>query len=297
MTQHHPLARRTVVITGAASGIGRALAQELAGRGCPVALADVDEVGLAETARTLRTPTLVERLDVREPAQVADFAAKVRAWAPSELGACFNNAGVAVNNTVADGNPADDQWLHDINFHGVVHGTRAFLPLLLEQGSGAVVNTSSVYGLLAVPFHSAYCASKFAVRGFTESLHQELAGTGVRAVTVHPGGVKTNIAHNARVGAEVLGEDRTSDQMAQEFDATAMTTPERAARTIVRGVERGRSRVLVGPDAVLIDVLTRVTPTRAAGLIGMLERRLSGSATPATKGLTGSTAATATVSA
>lgn len=277
MKHRHALDGQTVVITGAASGIGRALAQYLAGRGCPVALADLDEAGLAETARSLTTPALVRVVDVRDAERVLAFAEEVRAWAPRELGACFNNAGVAVNNTVADGDPADDRWLHDINFHGVVNGTRAFLPHLLEQGSGAVVNTSSVYGLLAVPFHSAYCASKFAVRGFTESLHHELQGSGVRAVTVHPGGVKTNIARNARVGPDVLGEDRTEDEMAQEFDATAITAPDRAARIIVRGVERGRSRVLVGPDAVLIDVLTRVAPTHAAHLVGLLEKRLGGS--------------------
>jgi len=280
MKPHHPVDGQSVVITGAASGIGRALAQHLAGRGCPVALADVDEAGLAETARSLQTPTLVEHVDVRDPAQLTAFAGKVRDWAPTDLWACFNNAGVAVNNTVADGDPADDQWLLDINFHGVVNGTRAFLPLLLDQGSGAVVNTSSVYGLLAVPLHSAYCASKFAVRGFTEALHHELIGTGVRAVTVHPGGVKTNIAHNARVSVDALEGDRTSEEMAAEFDASAMTTPERAARTIVRGVERGRPRVLVGPDAVLIDVLTRLTPTRAAGIIGRLEKGLTRSARP-----------------
>ncbi|MDR6174199.1 NADP-dependent 3-hydroxy acid dehydrogenase YdfG [Nocardioides zeae] len=281
MKRNHPADARAVVVTGAASGIGRALARHLAERGCPIALADKDEAGLAETAHALPTPTLVEVVDVRDAGQMHDFASKVRAWAPRDLWACFNNAGVAVNNTVASGDPADDQWLHDINFHGVVNGTRAFLPHLLEQGSGAVVNTSSVYGLLGVPLHSAYCASKFAVRGFTEALHQELIGTGVRAVTVHPGGVKTSIAHNARVSPDALTDGETSQERARAFDAAAITTPERAARTIVRAVERGRSRVLVGPDAVLIDALARVTPTHAAGLVGRLEKRLSGSTTSA----------------
>jgi short-subunit dehydrogenase len=191
----------------------------------------------------------------------------------------FNNAGVAVNNTVADGDPADDQWLHDINFHGVVNGTRAFLPILLRQDSGTVVNLSSVYGLVAVPYNSAYCASKFAVRGYTESLRHELHGTGVRSTTVHPGGIKTNIANNARVRKDPAGRGRTQAELAQEFNAGAMTTPERAARIIHRGVDKGKPRILVGPDAYLVDILARLTPTRAAEVLGALEAKLSG--TPA----------------
>jgi NADP-dependent 3-hydroxy acid dehydrogenase YdfG len=273
------LAGQTVVISGAASGIGRALAQRLSKSGCPVVIADVDETGLAETARSLSSPTLSKVLDVRSPAEFTALADEVRDWTPARLGAVFNNAGVAVNNTVADGDPADDQWLHDINFHGVVNGTRAFLPILLRQDSGTVVNLSSVYGLVAVPYNSAYCASKFAVRGYTESLRHELHGTGVRSTTVHPGGIKTNIANNARVRKDPAGRGRTQAELAQEFNAGAMTTPERAARIIHRGVDKGKPRILVGPDAYLVDILARLTPTRAAEVLGALEAKLSG--TPA----------------
>lgn len=270
-----PLAGQAVVVTGAASGIGRALAQRLSSLGCPVAIADVDEAGLAETAQSLRTPTLTSVLDVRSPTDVTAFAQSVGRWLPSRLGAVFNNAGVAVTSSVADTDPDDDQWLHDINFHGVVNGTRAFLPMLLQQGSGAVVNTSSVYGLVAVPYHSAYCASKFAVRGYTESLRNEVRGSGVRAITVHPGGIKTNIARHARVHEDPEGRGRTAEEMAEEFDAAAMTTPERAARIIQKGVDRGKSRILVGPDAYLVDILSRVSPTRAVDALTALERKLS----------------------
>ncbi|GAA4437147.1 SDR family NAD(P)-dependent oxidoreductase [Actinokineospora soli] len=187
-----------------------------------------------------------------------------------------------MTSSVLDAVPDDDQWLWDINFHGVVNGTRAFLPLLVAQDSGAIVNTSSVFGLAGMPFQSAYCSAKFAVRGFTESLRHELRGTGVRAVTVHPGGITTNIARNARIRKDPEGLGRTKDQMAAQFEAMTMTSPEKAARIIVRGVEQGRARILVGPDAYLFDVLTRVAPTHyfsvLARLQGALRRRSNGDA-------------------
>ena len=149
-----------------------------------------------------------------------------------------------------------------INFGGVVNGTRAFLPILLAQNSGVIVNTSSVFGLLGMPYQSAYCASKFAVRGFTDSLRQELRGTGVRAATVHPGGVKTNIVRNARFHPHPLSPDTTQDQAAAMFDAFARTTPERAAEIIHDGCKAGKSRILVGPDAYAFDALARLMPSR-----------------------------------
>ncbi|SER60822.1 NADP-dependent 3-hydroxy acid dehydrogenase YdfG [Lentzea xinjiangensis] len=187
------IAGRPAVITGAASGIGRSLAQRLSRLGSPVVIADVDAVGLGETAASLRGPVLSRVLDVRDAEDVGRFAAEVRAWLDLPLAAVFNNAGVATSTTVLNSVPEDDSWLFDINYWGVVNGTRAFLPQLVEQNYGVVVNTSSVYGLLGIPKNSAYCAAKFAVRGFTDSLRQELRGTGVSAVTVHPGGIKTNI--------------------------------------------------------------------------------------------------------
>ncbi len=262
------------MITGAASGIGRALATRLSGLGSPVAIADVDEAGLAKTAAALSGPVLSRVLDVADAADVLRWAGEVRQWLPAPLAAVFNNAGVAVTSTVLDAEPEDDDWLLGINFHGVVNGTRAFLPLLVAQDDGVIVNTSSVFGLAGMPHQSAYCASKFAVRGFTDSLRQELRRTGVRAVTVHPGGVSTNIARNARIRRDPEGLGRTREELAAQFEALTRTTPDRAAEVIHRGVERGRARILVGPDAYLFDALTRITPTHYYSVLALLESRL-----------------------
>jgi NADP-dependent 3-hydroxy acid dehydrogenase YdfG len=268
------IAGRPVVITGAASGIGRALARRLSGLGSPVAIADVDEAGLRDTAATLPGPVRSRVLDVRDAADQLRFADEVRRWLPAPLAAVFNNAGVAVTSTVLHAVPEDDDWLFETNYRGVVNGTRAFLPILVEQDAGVVVNTSSVFGLLGIPYQSAYCASKFAIRGFTDALRQELRGTGVRAVTVHPGGVTTNIARNARIRADPEGLGRTKEQLAAQFEAVTMTSPDKAARIIHEGVERGRARILVGPDAYLFDALARIAPTHYYAVISRLESRL-----------------------
>ena len=265
---------RPVMITGAASGIGRALAQRLSRFGSPVAIADVDEAGLKETASSLGGSVLTRVLDVRDSDDVHRFAAEVREWLPVPLAAVFNNAGVAVTSSLLEAVPEDDEWLWNINFHGVVNGTRAFLPLLVEQNSGAIVNTSSVYGLVGVPYQTAYCAAKFAVRGFTESLRQELRRTGVRAVTIHPGGITTNIARNARIRKDPTGLGRTKDQLVAEFDAVTMTSPDKAAEIIHQGMERGRARILIGSDAYLIDALSRIAPTHAYQAIMAVQKRL-----------------------
>ncbi|MET8777996.1 SDR family NAD(P)-dependent oxidoreductase [Nocardia sp. NPDC004654] len=269
-----PLSGHPAMITGAASGIGRALAQHLSRRGSPVAIADIDAAGLKETAASLSGPVLTRVLDVRDAADQRAFADEVRAWLTAPLAAVFNNAGVAVSASVLDANAEDDEWLRQINFDGVVNGTRAFLPLLVEQDSGVIVNTSSVFGLVGMPNQSAYCAAKFAVRGFTDALRQELRGTGVSAVNVHPGGITTNIARNARVRKDPEGLGRSKEQLATEFEAATLTSPEKAADIIARGVEQGKARILVGPDAYLIDALARITPTHYYAVIAMLERRL-----------------------
>jgi len=266
---------KPVVITGAASGIGRALAQRLSRLGSPVAIADVDADGVKATAASLSGPVLIRVLDVRDEADQRRFAGEVRDWLPAPLAAVFNNAGVAVSASVRDGAPEDDNWLHEINFHGVVNGTRAFLPILLAQDSGAIVNTSSVFGLVGMPYQSAYCAAKFAVRGFTDSLRQELRGTGVRAVTVHPGGIRTNIARNARIRTDPEGRGRTKEQMAAQFEAITMTSPEKAAETIHKGLKAGRARILVGPDAYFFDALARITPTHYYSVLSFLQTRLA----------------------
>jgi NADP-dependent 3-hydroxy acid dehydrogenase YdfG len=264
---------RTVVISGAASGIGRALAQRLSRQGCPVALTDIDEHGLKETQAGLSGPSLTRVLDVRDADAQRDFAGDVRDWMPAPLRAVFNNAGVAVASSVLDADPDDDNWLWDINFGGVVNGTRAFLPILVEQDSGAIVNTSSVFGLAGMPNQSAYCSAKFAVRGFTDALRQELRGTGVTAVNVHPGGINTNIVRNARFRKDPDGRGRTHDQMVAEFAAITMTQPDKAAEIIHRGVEQGKARILVGPDAYVFDILTRLTPTRYYDVLSAFKSR------------------------
>ncbi|HEU4658364.1 MAG TPA: SDR family oxidoreductase [Capillimicrobium sp.] len=262
---------RTAVVTGAGSGIGQAVARRLAAHGCPVALVDQDAAGLEETAASIAGPVLTRTFDVRDRQAQMAFAADVREWAPAPLGMVFNNAGVTVVQGVADASPEDDDWVLGVNLHGVIHGVRAFLPILLEQRSGVIVNTSSVFGLLGFPHQSAYCASKFAVRGYTDALRQELRGTGVRAVVVHPGGVKTNIVNNSRFRSDHQGRHADRDSLAREFAAMARTTPERAAEIIHTGVERGRSRILVGPDAYLFDGLARLAPTRYYDVIERLE--------------------------
>ncbi len=254
---------RTVVISGAASGMGRSLAQRLAAHGSPVAISDIDEQGLKETAASISVPVLTRVLDVTDADAQLSWAQEVRDWTPTTVGAVFNNAGVTMASAVLGAIPEDDEWLWNIDFHGVVNGTRAFLPMLVEQNEGAIVNTSSVFGLAGMPNQSAYCAAKFAVRGYTESLRHELRGSGVTAVTVHPGGVNTNIVRNGkfRETQEGLGPD-AQEQMAEEFAKSTMTTADKAAEIIHRGVEAGKTRILVGMDAKMLALLTRTAPTR-----------------------------------
>lgn len=262
---------RTAFVSGAASGIGRAVAQRLAAHGCPVAIADQDETGLEQTAELIAGPLLARKLDVRDRQAQMAFAAEVAEWAPAPLGMVFNNAGVTTTQSVAESSVEDDEWVDEVNFGGVVNGIRAFLPILLRQDSGVIVNTSSVFGLMGWPYQSAYCASKFAVRGFTESLRHELRGSGVRAVAVHPGGIKTNIVRNARYHADPLQRDLSQDDVVAQFEAIARTTPERAAEIIHRGVKAGKSRILVGPDAHFLDALVRLTPTHYFDVLARLE--------------------------
>jgi short-subunit dehydrogenase len=257
---------RVAAITGAGSGIGRALARELAGRGCHLALCDIDDVGLAETV------TLCEGLGVKVTSQRVDVADRtaVEAWAEAvvadhgRVNLVVNNAGVALGATVEAMAVSDLEWLMSVNFWGVVNGTKAFLPHLEAAGEGHVVNLSSVFGLVSVPCQSAYNAAKFAVRGFTDALRMELEITGspVSCTTVHPGGIKTNIARNARIDPSATALAGGRDTVV-EFDKIAMTSPERAARVILTGVERNRRRVLVGPDAKVIDLASRLP----AGLV------------------------------
>jgi NAD(P)-dependent dehydrogenase (short-subunit alcohol dehydrogenase family) len=261
---------RTAVITGAGSGIGRALAQRLARHGCPVAICDWDEAGLEETAAAIAGPVLQRKLDVRDRQGQMTFAAEVRQWAPAPLGVVVNNAGVTVSQTAADAAPEDDEWVVDVNFWGVVHGTRAYLPLLIEQGSGAIANVSSVFGLVGWPTQGAYCASKAAVKGYTESLRHEVRGTGVRAVCIHPGGIDTHIVDNARFHVDDRG-GTDHEALKTDFRKVARTSPDKAAAIIHRGLRKGNDRILVGPDAYALAGLVRLAPVRYFDVIKRLE--------------------------
>ncbi|MEY2424227.1 MAG: hypothetical protein QOI95_4294 [Acidimicrobiaceae bacterium] len=253
---------RVAAITGAGSGIGRALAQELARRGARLALSDIDEVGLAETV------VLCEGHGVKVTSQRVDVAdrAAVFAWADQvvddhgKVNLIFNNAGVALGATIEAMSYEDFEWLMNINFWGVVHGTKAFLPHLTASGEGHVINLSSVFGLISVPSQSAYNAAKFAVRGFTDALRIELdiANSGVSSTTIHPGGIKTNIARNARMDASVVELAGGVDRARHQFDKLAMTSPEKAASQILAAVESNKRRALIGPDAKVIDLISRL---------------------------------------
>jgi NADP-dependent 3-hydroxy acid dehydrogenase YdfG len=269
------VAGKVVVITGAGSGIGRALAEELARRGARLALSDLDTAGLAETvARVdghLRSDQQVrsDQLDVRDRAAMAGYAASV-AEQFGRVDVVINNAGVALTGSVLGMRYADIEWVLDIDFWGVVYGSKEFLPYLIASGDGTLVNISSLFGLLAVPGQSAYNAAKFAVRGFTESLRQEMlaARLPVRVCCVHPGGIKTAIARNARVAE---GEDQAA--LADYFDRKlAKTSPERAAEIIVAGLLAGKPRILVGPDAKVLDLLVRLLGARYQELVAAFTR-------------------------
>jgi NAD(P)-dependent dehydrogenase (short-subunit alcohol dehydrogenase family) len=260
MAKRMRLAGKTAVITGAAGGIGRAIAVSLARRGCQLALADVDEQGLAGTDELVRVygvRVTRHRLDVADRAGVAAFPAQV-AVAHGGVDLLINNAGVAVGGTFEQVSEEDFEWLFEINFWGVVRLTRAFLPALRLSGDARVVNLSSVFGLIAPPEQVAYAASKFAVRGFSEALRHELEGSGVGVTVVHPGGVATSIAEHARIPAGVSQEE--VERRHERFRKLLRLPPEIAGETIVRGIERRQPRVLIGSDAKVTSVIARVLP-------------------------------------
>ncbi|RXH06393.1 SDR family NAD(P)-dependent oxidoreductase [Bradyrhizobium guangzhouense] len=271
--------RGAAAITGAASGIGRALAIELAHRGCDLALADRDEAGLKSLAAEIgaQRKISVHRVDVGEPDDIAQFAAEALAAHPA-LNIVINNAGVALMGTFEEIDQAQMDWLFDINFWGVVHGTRAFLPHLKARPEAHIVNISSIFGIIAPPGQSAYAAAKFAVRGFSESVRHELAvaGSPVRLSVVHPGGVATSIARSSRTGVGVTDNARRA-QAIDRFESAARTTPKDAALRIIRGIEHNEPRILIGNDARFMDILQRFRPgTYWAPLQRRLEKMAKG---------------------
>ncbi len=264
------LKNKVAVITGAGSGIGRALAKELAARGCRLALSDVNEAGLKQTTELCNAIDLkTYLLDVSDRDAIYAHAEAV-AKDFGDVNLVINNAGVALSASVREMTDDDFQWVMDIDFWGVAHGTRAFLPHLIASGDGHVVNISSVFGLIGVPKQSAYNAAKFAVRGFTEALRQEmkLENQPVAISCVHPGGIRTNIANSAR-----MGKSENAEAQRKGFDKLAVTTPEKAAKTIVKGILKNESRILVGPDAWGIDVINRVLGSAYQPLVERFSRK------------------------
>jgi NAD(P)-dependent dehydrogenase (short-subunit alcohol dehydrogenase family) len=256
-------------ITGAGSGIGRALALNLGARGLALALADINATGLSETeallARSGAVKVTTSVMDVADAAAVARFASDVeRDHGGASL--LINNAGVALGGLFEEVSLEDFAWLISINFWGVVNGCKAFLPQLHLKPSAHIVNMSSVFGIVGPPGQTAYAASKFAVRGFTESLRAELRGTPIRVSSIHPGGVRTNIAVNARTSVKTIDPERIAAEQ-QRWERLLRMPPEEAAAIITRGIERNRQRILVGSEAYLLDAVARLSPALAARMV------------------------------
>ena len=253
-------AHTIAVITGAGSGIGRALAVLLAGRGATLALADLNPDSLEATRVLCGHATVsTHALDVSSKVQVADLADSVQ-LEHGGVSLLVNNAGVALGGRFEDYSLGDIEWLMNINFWGVVYGCYSFLPLLEGQSQAHIVNVSSIFGILAPPEQTAYCASKFAVRGFSESLRHELEGSTVGLSVVHPGGIRTAIARSARVGSRARRSPLELDQALQNFEQNLVTSPMDAAHTILEGIEKNAPRILIGRDARDADLIGRLFP-------------------------------------
>lgn len=265
---------KVAVITGAGSGIGRALALELARRGAKLALSDIDADGLAETVRqaeALGAEVKSDILNVAEREAVQTYAESVHAHFGT-VNQVYNNAGIAYHGDFEKQEFKDFERVMDVDFWGVVNGTKSFLPFLIESGEGHVVNISSLFGLIAVPGQTAYNSAKFAVRGFTEALQQEMLVNKhpVKVTCVHPGGIKTAVARNATMGP---GNDKQS--FAQLFDEKlALHSPEMAAKTILDGVADNDGRVLIGWEAKLLDVLVRALPSGYRPIVAAVTSRI-----------------------
>lgn len=272
---------KVAAITGAGSGMGQQLAVLLAKAGCHLSLSDVNEKGLAETV------ALVKPHNVRVTSKKVNVADRdeVKAWAEEtvqnhgSVNMIFNNAGVALGSTVEGAKYDDLEWIMGINYWGVVYGTKEFLPYLKQSGEGHIINTSSLFGLTAQPTQSAYNSTKFAVRGFTESLRQELdiENCGVSALCVHPGGIRTNIAKDARMNNSVQSLGMNPEKSAQAFDKLLRMPAEEAAQEILDAVLKNKRRLLIGNDAKTLDLIQRILPAgyqKITALATKLSKRL-----------------------
>lgn len=259
------LSGKVVALTGAASGIGRCLAIQLADKGCHLALADVDRKGLEETIALLSGNTKVSMyiVDVADKDRVYAWAEEVVAD-HGQVDVIINNAGVASTTSIEDISYQDFDWVFNIVFYGVLYGTKAFLPYLKQRPEANIVNISSVNGFVPFPNNGPYNAAKHAVKGLNQTLIQELRNTNIRVTSVHPGGIKTNIVRNSRSADDFLEKDKK----VKAFDKAAGTTAEKAASIIIGGLVKNRKRQLVGKDAVVIDLLVRMFPQGFSDLVG-----------------------------
>ncbi|MFI4940565.1 MAG: SDR family NAD(P)-dependent oxidoreductase [Burkholderiales bacterium] len=261
---------KVAVITGAGSGIGRHLAIQLGQAGAKLALSDINELGLAETVRQIPAGTAVQtyRLDVSKKDEMLAHADAVK----RDFGTAhyiFNNAGVSLLGTIEHSTLEDIEWLLGINLWGVIYGTKAFLPMMLQQKEGHIVNISSIFGIVAFPGQGAYNVSKFGVRGWTECLWRELEGTGVQATSVHPGGIKTEIGHTARLAKYA---DHTEQRFLESAEKLLTTPPEDMARAILNGVMRNKKRIIYGSKAGTLNVMQRLMPVSYGQVTKLIER-------------------------
>ena len=251
---------KVAVITGAGSGIGRALAVNLANRGCNLALSDINTEGLEQTQALITNENIKVTIDILNVAERENFYVYANNVMDlhGKVNMVFNNAGVTLIDTVENVNYEDFEWIMNINFWGVVHGTKAFLPYLKQADEAHIINISSLFGLIGIPVQAAYNASKFAVRGFTEALKMELSNTNIGVSSVHPGGVKTSIVDNARISEASVKTSR--EKLQKFFNKQAITTAEDAAEVIMQGIIKNKRRILIGKDARMADRIARWFP-------------------------------------
>jgi NAD(P)-dependent dehydrogenase (short-subunit alcohol dehydrogenase family) len=266
---------KTAAVTGAASGMGRMLAVNLAGEGCHLALADIDASGLQETAKLIggRVDVTTHVVDVSRREQVFQFADEA-AGRHGGVDILINNAGVALGDFLRSVPLEDFEWLMGVNFWGVVYGTMAFLPYLEKRPEGHIVNISSINGIIPTPNNGPYCTSKFAVRGYTKTLMQEMQGTPIRVSLVYPGGVKTSIARNARINRTVF--ELPAEKVRQMYeDEIFRLTADKAAKIIISGIRHNKKRIRVGADAKAMDWLMRLFPVATLTVCVLLTRRIA----------------------
>jgi len=253
---------KNAVITGAASGIGRAIAISLAKEGCNLAIADIDESGLNETAQMVKdlgVDASTHVVDVSKRDEVSMFSRNA-ANNHGNIDIVINNAGVSLLGNTQTLDYSDIEWIFGINLWGVIHNAKEFLPHLLKRQEAVLVNVSSVFGLVGVSAQSAYCATKFGVKGFSESLRRELSKTGVSVITVHPGGVRTNIVRNSKIKTKKSNTTFNKEQYFKKFEQHAPTTADEAARLIIKGIKKKSPRILIGRDARMVDIIQRFFP-------------------------------------